>query len=309
MIPRPMLCASSDNLNLTSLPFPLLASPKLDGIRALITEGRVFSRNGKLIPNLHVQKTFGGPGQLFLSGLDGELVVGNPRSSRAMQETVSGVMSAGGQPDISFFAFDIFLHPWSHRPFHLRLEEIHVRLQCIPASVPIYPLYHTLLHSLEELLAFETEVLEKGYEGIVLRCPSGPYKFGRTTKKEFLSLQGGMMKVKHFTTTEATVIGMVPAFANNNEVQLDAFGLLKRSSAVAGKSPKDTLGSFQCTSPGWASPFNVAPGILSQEERYTIWQRQEAFLGKTLTFKHFTKTGTKDLPRFPRFVSWRPDGG
>ena len=40
------------------LRFPVLASPKLDGIRAYVKDGVVLSRQNKPIPNDHVQSLF-----------------------------------------------------------------------------------------------------------------------------------------------------------------------------------------------------------------------------------------------------------
>ena len=69
---KPMLAAKTDGKGLS---YPLLASPKLDEVRALIINGVVMSRSFKPIPNAHVQELFGRP---EYNGLDGELIVGSP---------------------------------------------------------------------------------------------------------------------------------------------------------------------------------------------------------------------------------------
>lgn len=63
---RPMLSATVTEV--AALRFPLLASHKLDGIRALVLGGVVVSRNLKPIPNRHVQALFG---RREYEGLDG----------------------------------------------------------------------------------------------------------------------------------------------------------------------------------------------------------------------------------------------
>jgi len=60
------------------LRFPLLASPKLDGIRAIVRNGQVLGRSLKPLPNKLIQRMLG---REDLEGLDGELIVGNPQDS------------------------------------------------------------------------------------------------------------------------------------------------------------------------------------------------------------------------------------
>ena len=67
---KPMLGIAVDT---TKLVFPIYASPKLDGIRVIIKDNQVLSRNGKTIPNIFVQSLL-----KSYHGLDGELIVGHP---------------------------------------------------------------------------------------------------------------------------------------------------------------------------------------------------------------------------------------
>ena len=93
---RPMLAATVDPNDLDALRFPLLASPKLDGVRALVSDdGQLVSRNLKPIPNANVQKAFGRP---EFAGLDGELVCGDPTAPDAFRKTTSAAMSRDGAP-------------------------------------------------------------------------------------------------------------------------------------------------------------------------------------------------------------------
>ena len=68
---KPMLAATVSD---EPLSYPLLASVKLDGVRALVVDGVVMGRSLKPIPNKHVQRLFG---HTQLNGLDGELIVGD----------------------------------------------------------------------------------------------------------------------------------------------------------------------------------------------------------------------------------------
>ena len=81
----PMLASDAE---LDKLRFPLLASAKLDGVRAVVKNGVVLSRSLKKIPNDYVQSLF-----KHLEHFDGELIVGEPTSKTCYRDTVSGVMS------------------------------------------------------------------------------------------------------------------------------------------------------------------------------------------------------------------------
>ena len=84
---RPMLAGTHTDIK--KLRFPLLASQKLDGVRATMQKNCLLSRTLKPIPNANVQELFNG----LPDGIDGELVVGDPLAPDAYRKTVSLVMS------------------------------------------------------------------------------------------------------------------------------------------------------------------------------------------------------------------------
>lgn len=99
---KPMLAYTVDNPR--GLQFPLLASPKLDGIRCVCTvnDGPV-SRSLKPIPNRFIH------GQLFFyPPFDGELMVGDPTDPSAFNRSTSGIMSHDGEPDFTYWVFDFW---------------------------------------------------------------------------------------------------------------------------------------------------------------------------------------------------------
>jgi DNA ligase-1 len=91
---KPMLAAKSPDLN--KLPWPMLASCKLDGVRAIMRDGILVSRTLKPIPNLAVQQFYKNYSKL-LEGYDGELILGQHDSS-VYRRTMSAVMSELGDP-------------------------------------------------------------------------------------------------------------------------------------------------------------------------------------------------------------------
>ena len=78
---RPMLAAICKHDE--DIVFPMVVSPKLDGIRCLMKDGRPISRSGEVLPNKFLQKWSMGHAEL-LHGLDGELIVGEPTIKRTL---------------------------------------------------------------------------------------------------------------------------------------------------------------------------------------------------------------------------------
>jgi hypothetical protein len=67
------------------LSFPLLATPKIDGVRALVVDGRLVSRSFKLIPNVALRAALE---TMLPEGADGEISCGS-----SLYDTTSAVMS------------------------------------------------------------------------------------------------------------------------------------------------------------------------------------------------------------------------
>lgn len=279
MLFKPMLAGTAV---LEKLRFPLLASAKLDGIRAVVRDGVVYSRSNKPIPNKHVQKLFGKH-----EYHDGELIVGDPRSKSCYRDTMSGVMTEDGEPDVKLYVFDHVQYPtlgYVGRIKHVETSNYALRLEQHIVTC------HTTL------LALETELLEAGYEGLILRDPAAPYKYGRSTVNEEY-----LLKLKRFLDAEAEVIGFEERMHNGNESVLNELGQTSRSTHQANKTGRGDLGALVVSFEG--KTFNIGTGF-DDAERNEIWRNKTAYLGKTTKFKYFP-IGAKDLPRHPVFLGWR----
>lgn len=276
---------------LEGLRYPVLASPKLDGVRCLIVDGVAMSRNMKPIPNRHVQELFG---RKALNGLDGELVVGNPTSPQCFSTTMSGVMSVEGKPEVHFWIFDAI----GPSPFQRRLEFAVDRVWQGGQGDGLRVVEHELIRSREELDDYEEKQVQLGYEGIMLRDPDGVYKQGRSTVKE-----GILMKVKRFDDSEAVILGGVPLMRNTNEAVKDELGRTKRSNAKAGKVADAMLGAFQVRDLKTGIEFEIGSGF-NEHQRRTYWGKLDKLLGLTITYK-FQPSGVKEKPRFPVFKGFR----
>jgi DNA ligase-1 len=100
---KPLLSAKVDKSEFHRLTYPLLASPKLDGIRAVVLNDQLVSRTLKPIPNNFIREALSHP---QYDGLDGELIVGEPTDPGIYLKTNSAVMSVDGEPDFTYYVFD-----------------------------------------------------------------------------------------------------------------------------------------------------------------------------------------------------------
>ena len=293
---KPMLSATVEDLS--SLRFPYLASPKLDGVRALIIDGIVMSRSLKPIPNKHVQKLFG---KKSFNGYDGELIVGCPKSPNTYRNTTSGVMSEDGEPDVCFYVFDNFHH---HAPFIDRLNELKYR--SVGLSIfGVSFLDHVEITDHAALQDFELYALGQGYEGVMLRSYDGQYKHGRATLRN-----NSLLKLKRFLDNEAVIIGCEELMINDNPPTINELGRQERSSHKANMRPGNTLGKLIVkglpNSSHYADvEFSIGSGF-TDELRRLFWSQADSLIGKIITYKHFP-IGVKDKPRHPVFLRIRED--
>jgi DNA ligase-1 len=217
-----------------------------------------------------------------------------------MQATTSGVMSAGGQPDFTFYVFD-YRHPLSvTRSFKDRYETAQAitDFTCDPR---IQMLEHVLIENTEQLKAFEERALDEGYEGVILRDPDGLYKHGRNSSREAL-----MLKVKRFTHAEAIILDSIELMRNGNEATINALGLTERSTHKDNKTPAGVLGAWLVRDCETGKEFTVGGGFTAQQ-RKEFWENRGEYHGCMIRYKSFP-VGVKELPRFPVFDAFRdPD--
>lgn len=280
------------NAELDKIQYPVFASPKLDGIRCSIVGGKALSRTLKPIPNKHIYGQLSTP---KLNGLDGELIVGNPTSKTCYTDSVSNVMAFDKTPNYTYYVFD---HHEVSGSFARRFQELLASLGQWNKFPQICLLEQNLLANEDDMLAYEAAKVEEGYEGIILRSPEAPYKFGRSTVKE-----GYLLKVKRFQDSEAEIIGFEEEMFNGNAAETNELGRTKRSTAAAGLSGKGTLGAFKVRDLGTGIEFSIGTGFTALQ-RGLFWQRQDEYIGKFVRYKHFP-IGAKDRPRHPVFTGFR----
>lgn len=280
---RPMLAAEVD---LEKLKYPCYVSAKLDGVRAIVRDGVVYSRSNKPIPNKFVREMFG-----HLNHYDGELIVGPPTAKDVYTRTLSAVMSKSDETggNTRFYVFDHIKYPsW---PYKQRYEEL--------TGGDAYKHQQISVHNETQLLMIEEELLDEGYEGLILRDPLAPYKNGRSTVNE-----GYLLKLKRFSDCECRIIGFEERMHNANEAQTNELGRTKRSSHQENKYGRGDLGALILRHPD-GYEFNCGTGF-TDEERARIWNNREDYLGLMAKVKYFA-VGMKDKLRHPVWLGLRDE--
>lgn len=268
----------------------MVCSPKLDGIRCLVTEAGPVTRALIPIPNAYIARALT-DGRFV--GLDGELLTLNPDGSfRSLSEITSDVMSREGEPEWRYFVFDMWARPELPHAMRRRNAELAV------AGTELVLMRECICASADEAEVFYQECLSQGCEGIILRDGTAAYKGGRSTLRE-----GGLIKHKPLLDDEGIVCGYREQRVNANPVERDALGYAKRSTAAAGLIPAGTLGSLEVRWRGVT--FRLSSG-LSDDDRALLWEMRERLDGLPVTFTYLG-VGSHGRPRSPVFKSIRAD--
>ena len=289
-----MLAAAAD---LKKIQYPVLGFPKIDGIRAVIHNRQALSRKLIALPNQFIQGFFSNE---HYQGLDGELVVGSATDPLCIKHSTSGVMSRDGAPDFTFYVFD----KWDYSDNYVhRMHAARQQIEQINAA-RVRHLGGTHITREDDLLSFEAQQLDLGYEGIILRSHDGVYKHGRRTVRE-----GGLLKLKRFSDSEAEVLEVIEEQFNGNEAQKDNLGRTKRSSAKAGKVGKGRAGALRVRDLTTGVEFEVGTGLTDADkaEWWAWWlkvNRAPGVCERVIRYKFFS-VGMQERPRHPVFVSMR----
>jgi len=290
MITKPLLASAVEDID--QIKFPVIASPKLDGIRCLKIGGKAVSRNLKPIANRYIRETLE---RILPDGADGEIMVGS-----TFQDCTSAVMSYEGQPDFFYNMFD-YVSKSLDEAFCDRLKQMeiwHFRHVGLTGDQRIKLVPSVFISNKEQLAALEEKYLDEGFEGVMIRSINGKYKCGRSSVKE-----GILLKVKKFKDSEAEVVGFEELMHNENEQETNALGRSERSSKKDGLVPANTLGALLVRDVKSGIDFKLGTGFL-QEQRKEIWDNRRKYLGRLVKYKYF-EIGVKVAPRFPVFLGFR----
>ena len=295
--------------------FPLIAQPKIDGVRGLNMGGVLTGRSLKHFRNVHVMKQLS---HQALIGFDGEISAEVATHHDLCRLTTSALTSQSGEPEISWWLFDYVTSDSVEMPYFARFAILQQRI-----TQAIYALPHLRyvlkivpskwIMTIDELLAFDAENLKNGYEGTVIRDPNAPHREGRSGKKPVL------WRIKRFVDFEFRVHTLIEGDENQNTPQINELGKQFRSSHQENKIPNSMIGAMMGTVIGQVNDpstgrilfrdgdqIKVGAGCLSHEQRVYFFACQDDFMCRIHKGKFFPK-GVKDKPRFPTWQTFRDE--
>ena len=288
-ITKPMKAATLENVDqLDWADGYYLGTPKIDGYRTIMQSGQLSTSSFKPVPNLYINREL----QFVPNGIDGELIIGKNFEENGAIRRVTG------EPDFIFHPFD-YVKGELHTAYEQRMNDLQQWYNSLSENQKqrIVPLFPVRLNSVDEIYEYEAKCLEDGYEGIMLRSPSGEYKCGRATVKG-----QQLFKIKRFVDAEAVVIGLEEQYTNGNEATKDNFGRSKRSTAQSGLVLAGTMGVLigRIINGDFAGTEIKCGSGFTATQRQEIYHNLSSYMGKKFTFK-YQPHGTKDSPRIPIF--------
>lgn len=266
-VPSPML-AHDYNKRGKSIKFPCFVQRKFDGTRCVgIPNKGLFSRNRKSYPHMdHIVKEINKLPPTII--LDGELY----SDTLTFQEIVGLVkretLKKGDdekQLQIKFHIYDIVNEmPYEQRYANLQMLFNRYKFKYLELVKT------EMCESEETMKELHAQYVADGYEGIMLRNKTGPYKNARS-----IDLQ----KYKEFFDDEYEVVGY-----------------------KEGEGVEEGCVLWTCKTPE-GKTFNCRPRG-TREDRADMFINGKKYIGKKLTVRFQEKT-TDGLPRFPVGITFR----
>lgn len=306
---KPML---AETWNPAKVKFPVIAQPKIDGVRALNMTGKLTGRSLKPFKNKYLTTQLS---HSALIGFDGELAAESHVHPDLCRITSSATGTITGEPYVLWWLFDYVTVDNKATPYERRLLQLEDRIKELMNEQPLlYPhlrlMPSKLCHTMDELEEFDACNLVAGYEGTCFRDPKGLHKQGRSSPT-----QGGLLRIKRFVDFEFRVHTVIEGEENQNEAQINELGNTFRSShqgnmvangmvgAMLGNVLADVYdGDTLLFSAG--QEVKVGAGCLTHDQRRHYFNNQDEFKRLVHKAKFFPK-GIKDKPRFPTWQSFR----
>ena len=290
--------------------FPCIVQVKIDGVHALNQDGVFLGRSLKKHDNLYLTEKFSKP---EFNGFCGEMILGdNPAADDLCRLTSGAMRRIQGEPNCTWWIFDYITEEVKHLGYKDRMRIFLDKVVELPVelSFAVVMIGSKSVNTMQELLDFEEDALNKGYEGIIIRDPSALYKFGRCGKTHM-----GAWRVKRFIEEEVLVTEIEEGRTNNNVKTTNELGRSERSTHQENMQPNAQVGSMKGTlikdvlDPqtrklliAKGALVTVSPGKMTEDERKYYFKNPHELIGQVVKFKLFPK-GIKDSARFPTFVT------
>jgi DNA ligase-1 len=293
---KPLLSATvpmlddTEDFDWSVIPFPVWASPKIDGFRSMVQRGVLVSRNGLPVKNKQLQARYG---RKEYEGLDGELTDGPPNGVDVFNRTSRVVKKADA--DASAVRFNIIDYVPSKNAVPFTLSQcISVLAGGAMAHEPGFVVIPQVpIETLAQLKKYEQQCLKQGYEGVMLRrMDQGAYpqksgKENRSTLREFY-----LARLKRFEHAEAVIVSVHPLRHNANEERTERGARSSKKAGMVVDATKIGSATLRDLKTGREFDTNIATELLrSMGAKW--WAAQ---LGKTVRYK-YQKVGTVLKPR------------
>lgn len=287
----------------SKLTFPLIAFPKIDGVRGCYLNSSFTGRTLKTFKNPRLN--------LFQSeiyqGFDGELALGDWKREGLCGKTTgfcnSLAENTSADPLPDWWLFDFLTPETSNLPYATRLKMLHLRVQGLQKEYDLPNLKlvpYKVISSLPELEAYHADNINAGFEGTICRDPKAPHKSGRSTVN-----QSWFTRLKDCQDEEAVVLGIKEAETNYNPAELNELGETERSSHQENKLGNSMVGSLICEIPD-GRVITIGAGKLTHEERSHYFDYPEEMIGRTVKYRYMVH-GELKMRRHPRFLSFRDE--
>jgi len=285
---RPMLM-SNQEVDLDTLPYGnITVSPKLDGVRCIITNKGIFNRSMKPIPNIQIQKEYE-----FVSLMlrDNEIMEGELYKHGLPCREIAGICNSKTK-DTQGVTFHLFLFHNGKKiiPFRLETKHLFSRLEGV-LNIPV--------KNKQELKTQYQLYLNQGYEGAVIRVfrKDFLYKQGRLTSRDQI-----MWKLKPSREDDLQVIGVTERMKNTNPSKKNELGHSFKRNTINQKEPTGIASSFIVELPnGMTSKVTITGDEASRRE---IWDNQSNYIGGYVVVKSMDY-GVKDKLRHPRMIGFK----
>lgn len=312
---KPIL-APNQEIDLTDIVYPILASYKYDGIRCIFFKGEILSRSLKPIVNKQLREKFKpitDYTKQYSLILDGEIY----SPDLTFQEITSFVMTQDFEDKksikkygevrqipkhLNFNCFDCLKVEYTTdnirasltTPFLSRIGWVFEIEKLFPNIMQAVK--HEWVYDVNDVRQLFKKALADDYEGLILRHSEGHYKFGRCTIKE-----ANIFKVKPFRTFDGTIkeVTQGTEVNPNAEKKINELGRSVTSKKKADRVLIERVRDFVVQYEG--KELKVATSSLTHEERKQYWKIKDTLIGKTIEYKGML-VGAKDVPRHPVFL-------
>jgi len=298
--------------DLDKIKYPKYASNKLDGIRCIFhPELGMVSRSLKPIQNKQLREKFNKVLEIAKKKnciFDGELY----GHKLTFQEITRAVMTQDfldektnkkiPWPEAANLINQIEFHCFDYYSFDDDIFwERSIMVESNLSNMnDVVVLIQRKVESAKEVQDLFEEKLKEGYEGLILRDPDSPYKFGRSTLKEEYCL-----KVKPFETFDAEIIGIVQSTIVNPNAEKKT-NKLGRSVTSKKKDDRILINKASAFVVKYGEYFVKPTLAMTDEEKEEVWLNQGNYIGRMIEYKGM-QIGAKDVPRHPVFVRFRED--